>query len=672
MPLPGLLSLTRRLIGGSVAVVVIGTSASLTTIPAHADSAVSAKSGSFAIRGAGWGHGWGMSQYGAYGAARRGLSWKQILAFYYRDTQLKTMPSGTKIKVWITSDNDSSLRVRPAPGLTVRDTAGHRYVVPTGPRYTSWRISRSGDGYRLSYRTSSGRNVTKSTGLTTGTWSFSTRSKIVKVVLPNGSVRPYRGTVALIKRGSGGRTINKVLLEDYVKGVVPAEMPTSWAAHAVRAQAVAARSYAVRLRDTRSYTGFDICDTTACQVYGGVSRETSGGNAAVGATAGKIVSYQGKVALTQFASSNGGHSAQGDYPYLGAHPDPYDGVIKSQSWTRTISASRISRAWPSVGTVKQLQITDRDGAGAWGGRVKKIKIIGTARTATVPGTTFQHMFGMRSSLYMIAGSSTSSTKATVSAAVYQPSAAYATFPRRYQAGSAVDLLLVSPTGALQRYPVVKGLLQDPVTIAANVGPYTHVVNAGDWNGDGYQDVLVRTRAEQIYLRRGTSTGQLAAGVITGFGANIRTMTSIGDVNGDDHPDLAVITKAGNLWLYYGDGKTGRMGRKLISRGWQDHSWLRGPGDFNRDRRVDLITLVGDQLLLHKGIKGGFAAPVTLARGWTNVSSITSVGDFDGDRRADVIARTTEGRLVLYKGDGRATLTRSGTLAGTFTGTRFAV
>jgi stage II sporulation protein D len=154
--------------------------------------------------------------------------------------------------------------------------------------------------------------VTKSTGLTTGTWSFSTGSKIVKVVLPNGSVRPYRGTVALIKSGTGGRTVNDVLLEDYVKAVVPAEMPTSWAANAVRAQAVAARSYAVRLRKFSGSSGYHICDTTACQLYGGMSRETTGGNAAV--NAGVIVTYQGVVALTQYPSSNGGHAARGDYP----------------------------------------------------------------------------------------------------------------------------------------------------------------------------------------------------------------------------------------------------------------------------------------------------------------------------------------------------------------------
>ena len=65
------------------------------------------------------------------------------------------LPSGTKIKVWITADNDNSLRVLPASGLAVSDTAGHRYTVPAGAKYTSWRISRSGAGYRLSYRTSS-------------------------------------------------------------------------------------------------------------------------------------------------------------------------------------------------------------------------------------------------------------------------------------------------------------------------------------------------------------------------------------------------------------------------------------------------------------------------------------------------------------------------------------
>ena len=150
------------------------------------------------------------------------------------------------------------------------------------------------------------------------------------------------------------------------------------------------------------------------------------------------------------------------------------------------------------------------------------------------------------------------------------------------------------------------------------------------------------------------------------------MTGIGDANGDGRPDLAVITDAGNLWLYYGDGRTGRKSKTKISSGWADHDWLRAPGDFDRDGRVDLITKSGDQVLLHRGTASGFAAPVTLATGWSGISTITSVGDVTGDGKADVVARTTDGRLVTYAGNGKDWLTRAATLSGSFSGTRFAL
>ncbi len=282
-----------RLLGAAVVLALLSTALVLPAPCAQADSVVAPKSGSFTVRGAGWGHGFGMSQYGAYGAARNGLTWKQILAFYYPGTRVTTLPSRTALKVWISADGDGSLRVRPTPGLHVRDADGGRYILPTGARYTSWRISRSGSGYRLSYRTPSGTNVTQPTGLSSSTWSFHSRAKVISVMMPSGSVRSYRGSVALVKRGSSGRTVNRVLLEDYVKGVVPAEMPTSWPAEAVRAQAVAARSYAVRLRDFTNYSGYDICDTVACQVYRGLGNETAAGNAAVQASKGAIVTHRG-------------------------------------------------------------------------------------------------------------------------------------------------------------------------------------------------------------------------------------------------------------------------------------------------------------------------------------------------------------------------------------------
>lgn len=389
-----------RLFGGAVALSLLSSLALLAPPTASADSAVTPRSGSFTVRGAGYGHGHGMSQYGAYGAAQKGLGWKKILAFYYPGTKLSPMPTGTTIKVRLTADDDDDLRVRPAPGLKVT-AGGKSYTVPTGKAYTAWRVTRSGSGYRLAHRTTAGRWKTRATGLGSSTWSLSSSSKVLRLVLPSGSTRDYRGSLALVKRGTGGRTVNKVLLEDYVRAVVPVEMPTSWAADAVRAQAVAARSYAVRTRDFSDSPGYDICDTTSCQVYAGKSREDARGDAAVKATAGMIVTYRGEVALTQFAASNGGAMARSNLPYLVAGPDPYDGVPTSQTWTRTISAASVARQWPSVGTVKSLRVTSRDGSGRWGGRVQQIKITGSKGSVTVAGSTFQWRFGMRSSLYTV-------------------------------------------------------------------------------------------------------------------------------------------------------------------------------------------------------------------------------------------------------------------------------
>lgn len=389
-----------RLLGSTLALTFLST-ALLAAPPAAADTAVTAKAGSFTVRGSGFGHGHGMSQWGAYGAARQGLSWQKILKFYYPGTTLTTMPSGTKIKVWLTADSDNDLRVAPAAGLKVSDASGNSYTLPTGKAYTSWRVTRAGSGYKLGYRTGNGSWTTRSTGLSTSTWTFSSSSKVLTLALPGGRTKQYRGSLALVKRGTGGRTVNNVVLEDYVRAVVPAEMPTSWHPDAVRAQSVAARSYAVRTRDFTDYAGYDICDTTSCQVYGGKASENKQGDAAVKATAGTVVTHRGAVALTQFAASNGGALAASNLPYLVAKRDPYDGVVASQAWTRTLSASSIARAWPSVGTVTKLQVTKRDGTGSWGGRVVTVKITGSKGSVSVAGSTFQSRFGMRSSLYTV-------------------------------------------------------------------------------------------------------------------------------------------------------------------------------------------------------------------------------------------------------------------------------
>ncbi|MCW2803111.1 MAG: stage sporulation protein [Propionibacteriaceae bacterium] len=670
---------TGRLIVGLSALLSLLATSTLGVTPARADEAVVPESGSFTISGAGFGHGWGMSQYGAYGAAKKGLSWKQILAFYYPGTTLDTLKTGSKIKVWITADSDNDLRVMPAKGLVLTDAAGGSFALPTGSTYKTWRVTRSGDGLQLHYRTASGTWAKQTTTLGTGTWTFANAAKLVRVQLPSGTSKEFRGTVAFVKRDVGGRTVNRLSMEDYLKSVVPSEMPTSWAADGVRTQAVAARTYAARIQ-AGAGSAYDICDTTACQVYSGYSsissggsrrlHETSGGNAAVEATAGTIVRYGSGIALTQFSSSNGGHSAQGDYPYLSAHEDPYDSVVTSNAWTRTITAKSLANVWPSVGTARQLQVTKRDGDGRWGGRVTSIKIIGSKKSITVSGVSFQRTFGMRSNLFTVKGG----TAITAAPVAVRPGKAYAAFPRSYHSANRAELLMINSAGKLVRYPVAaSGALSKGKTLASGFGSYTHVLNAGDWNGDGYQDVIARTAGERLLLFRGDASGGLKTGVDMKLRSNHTSLTSVGDFNGDRRPDLVVVSNSGNLYLVLGNGKTGFAGFTKLATGWGGRDWMRSPGDISGDGRPDLITRVGDRLYLHKGTNKSFSKPVVLGwSGWSRVAAITSIGDFDGDKRADLLARNANSQLVLYRGSGKGTLLPAKTLPNTYPNLRFAL
>ena len=649
-----------------------------TATPARADSAVSPDSGVFILQGAGYGHGWGMSQYGAYGAAVKGLSWQRILAFYYPGTKLSSLRAGASIRVWISEDRDSDLRVGPSAGLRVSDTAGHSYLLPTGKAYQGWRAVRSGSTIKLQYRNTKGSWVTRSTRLKQGRWTFANSARMITVELTGGSVGEFRGQLSVITYGSGTRSINTLTMEQYLQSVVPSEMPTSWRADAVRSQAVAARSFAARTQANRGTgSSWDVCDTTSCQVYKGYAtttqgrrtvHETAAGNAAVKATAGKILKYGSSIAFTQFSSSNGGHSAPGGYPYLKAKPDPYDSVITSNAWTKTLTTKTIAARWPAAGTLQQVQVSSRDDQGRYGGRVRTVKIIGSRSTVSVTAASFRAAFGLRSSLFRISGAA-----AMPAAAVGQQAKAYGTFPRSYDTRSRADLLLIAQAGNLVRRPVAKGGALGAAVLIGRGGwsGLSHVVNAGDWNGDGRQDVIGRTKQGRLLLYRGKAGGGFAALVDMGIKAPYTSITSVGDHNRDRRPDLAVVSTAGNLWLLYGNGKTGFAGSKKIASGWAHQGWLRSPGDFSGDGRPDLITNVGGNLYLHRGTATSFSSPVKIGHGWNSISTITSVGDFDGDKAADIVAGTPRGQFILYRGTGKGKLLDSRTLPGSWAGTRFA-
>ncbi len=378
-------------------------------LPASADDAITPTDQQVVINGAGWGHGKGMSQYGAYGAAKAGLTYDQIVAFYYTDTTLGDLTDGNTMRVWITADNDSALHFRPVAGQIVTDSAGKKVTLPTSSKYTKWRISKKSSKRVLYYRNTSGKYVKYSNKLSsTRTWYVSNpKTGTVKLAMPDGSTRTYPGKLVLRFTSGKAITVNYLSMETYLRSVVPAEMPASWATEALKAQAVAARTYAAKERSAKSPSSvYDICDTSACQVYKDVSYRYPTTDAAIAGTANKVVLYQGKLALTQFSSSNGGWAAgYPGVPYLAAKQDPYDPV---RTWSVTLSAAAIQKAYPSIGTFTSIQVTGRADVGPYDGqgRVAKVMITGTAGSVTVSGGSFKSKFGLKETLFSLSTTGT--------------------------------------------------------------------------------------------------------------------------------------------------------------------------------------------------------------------------------------------------------------------------
>ncbi|MCU1676266.1 MAG: hypothetical protein JWM93_1024 [Frankiales bacterium] len=370
-----------------------------------ANSVTVPSSGQIALQGHGYGHGIGMSQYGAQGAARQGVTYDAILSTYYPGTAIAKR-SGS-IRVLISQDTSDAVDVQAASGLRFRKLVGsYSASLPTsvgGAKVKTWRIVRVSSRptqSTLQYRTTGGYRVYKSIRWT-GDGQFEGPARI-GLVLPGGSVVRYRGAIrsAVPSKGSTARdTVNVLPIEHYVRGVIAAEMPAGWAPEALKAQAVAARTYGVRSLAPSRY--YDICSTTACQVYGGASRETASTDAAARATSGQYVTYQGVAALTQFSSSSGGRTSAGSQPYLVATADPYDGWPgnANHDWTTTVSAATIQKAYPGIGTLRKLAVTKRTGGGSWGGRVGSVDLVGTRSTMTISGDDARWAFGLKSNWF---------------------------------------------------------------------------------------------------------------------------------------------------------------------------------------------------------------------------------------------------------------------------------
>ena len=361
--------------------------------------------------GRGFGHGRGLSQYGAHGAALRGLSAAQVLAHYYPGAVLGTAPGAVR-RVLITAE-DADAVVTNAPGLVLRDVDAGT-TVPVGAR-----------GDWASVRVRSTGPALQAEALQGGTWVAVAPPSAGPVQLegpaalrlqrPDGA-RDYRGTLRVTRSGDAAKpvyVVNTVGSDDYVRGVVAAEMPSGWHLEALKAQAVAARSYGLQpCPQPRTYpaTGlYDVVDTTACQVYGGVTAQTPRTDEAVRQTADQVLRYGGAVLRAEFSASNGGRTVAAGGPFV-AGDDPYDEVGASavgagavHRWTGVrVPVSRLEAAF-GTGRLTEVRVLAREGGGEWGGRVTRVRLTGQARTVEVTGVALRQATGLRSEWFSVYG-----------------------------------------------------------------------------------------------------------------------------------------------------------------------------------------------------------------------------------------------------------------------------
>jgi stage II sporulation protein D len=328
----------------------------------------------FLVQGGGWGHGVGMSQWGAEGYALHGWSYQRILAHYYPHTTLSAVPP-RPVRVLLARKQDQVAVGSPAPFLVV-DARGRKLHVPA-------RTLRFGPRLRLG------------------------KVRLAQPVQVEPGAQPvtlggvgYRGTLVLHVRGGKLEVVNVLPLDRYLRGVVPYEMPWHWSMQAYEAQAVVARSYA--LATMHPAQDYDLFSDDRSQVYGGIPAERPETNVAVGATAGRVLTYGGAVITAYYFASSGGRTeaVQDVWPKLGPAPylvpvsDPYDGISPYHSWSALLRPAGLARRFDFP--VADVRV-ERDAAG----RAAEVLLLGGGRTRAIAGDAFRKKLGLRSTNFSV-------------------------------------------------------------------------------------------------------------------------------------------------------------------------------------------------------------------------------------------------------------------------------
>jgi stage II sporulation protein D len=339
----------------------------------------------FTITGHGWGHGVGMSQWGAYGYAKHGWDYKAILKHYYTGITFSDVTDSV-MRVNLRS-GQSAIKLSCPNDYTVQGT-GAASTIPGGTTATTTHTS-------AGYRVVAGSLRKTFTGAPTFRPTAGSLRLITKTDL--GDDGAYRGTIE-VEYSGGLMMINHVPLESYLRGVIPHEVSPSWPLESLKAQACAARAYALGSRQPSK--AWDVYCDVRDQAYVGVGIEDSRTDAAVRSTAGSCPTYDGKPIVATYFSCSGGSTESvgyvwgGTYPYLVGVDDPYDYYGTLHDWgplRRT--QSQVGGPLSASGTLRAVYTVKR-GASP---RIVKAAIIGSGGTKYIDGSSLRMKLGLNSS-----------------------------------------------------------------------------------------------------------------------------------------------------------------------------------------------------------------------------------------------------------------------------------
>ncbi|MCA1691515.1 MAG: SpoIID/LytB domain-containing protein [Actinobacteria bacterium] len=569
------------------------------------------------IDGHGFGHGRGMGQWGALGYALAGASHTDILRHFYSNTSTGDIGNPDYYTVRMT-------RLDGLETVAVQERGHLRTSVDPAGLFSALRAVRTGPNtFRVDKGVGCGGpwEVLRST--VPGPVWFAPqnpgddRQEMLQLCEPGGTLRWLRGQIVATEATADAtgipsrqRTLNFVDMQSYLRGVVPRESPASWGdlgggagMNALRAQAVAARSYA---QAENRYPYARTCDTTACQVYMGRAEQDGAGfrdledprtNQAVDETNGQVRILNGAVARTEFSSSTGGYTAGGVFP---AVVDEGDAIASNphHSWHASVPVSRIESNYSQIGTLNAVRVTRRNGLGDFGGRALDVVLEGSRGSVTISGDDFRFYADIRSDWFRI-----------VEPATPPPPANSWNGPYPFR-----------PDGTLQSSPdaaAVRGQERVDVVVRGTNGFYWTFWNGSGWSNwtglgspptglDGDPTVVSWASGRLDVFVRGATDGKLWQTFSDNGGANWSPWLK---PVGDD----GVLAGATDGAIY----------QRFYEGAWNDRWLLQGspppgvqgdPATASRDSsRVDLFVRGGDDKLWQKSWDGaqwsGWSQPV---------------------------------------------------------------